>query len=196
MSGQRDKDGDGVGDIVEARIGDGNNDYISDEWQAYVTSFVSKTNSKSLTLVSPKTTFLVEVYSLNSKDVGVAPEGVTFQYGMIHFVVKCPSHQTEVTLNLYLPKGSTGGGFMNYGPTADNPQPHFYSFVLEDDLGAVLGLNPITLYVRDGGWGDNDLTANGRIELLCGPTLIRALQGPVETDKQDPTTVKDWPLYQ
>jgi hypothetical protein len=75
------------------------------------------------------------------------------------------------TLTLYLPKGMSVTGFMNYGPTAGHVDPHFYSFMLSEGWGASIGTKTITLYLQDGGWGDNDLSQNGKIELICGPTI-------------------------
>ena len=167
-------------------------------------SFVSKNSSKNLTLAAPATTFLKEVNALTGTEFGELPLGVVLPYGMVHFKVKCPTNAQEATLSLYLPKAGTASGFLNYGPTADNPEPHFYSFLLEDELGAVIGLNPITLYVKDGGWGDNDLTENGVIELICGPTkaVVPEMSAESDEDTQRPgflngtTEVKDWMVYE
>lgn len=164
-------------------------------------SLISQNSSKNLTLAAPVTTFLNEVYGLTGTEFGAHPLGIGFPYGMIHFKVKCPSNTAqEETLALYLPKGAEVTGFLNYGPTTDNPEPHFYSFLLEDDLGAVLGLNPVTLYVKDGGWGDNDLTVNGTIELICGPTKAVVLQAGDQSPQAVPlngtTDVKDWMNYE
>ena len=165
-----DKDGDGVLNAIEAKVNDGNGDYLPDQWQANVASFLSATNTGYLTLAAPQTSSLKEVTPINFSDLHQMLLGVTFPVGLVQYTVKCPTTGMKQSLTLYLPKGITVTGFMNCGPTAGDTDPHLYSFLLTDGLGAVMGSKTVTLYLQDGGWGDNDLKQNGQIEFLGGPT--------------------------
>ncbi len=164
-----DRDGDGVADSIEAKGGDGNLDGLMDMTQYNVASFIPSTHSRFLTLAAPPWYFLKDVKPLGLESIGETVDGVSFPLGLFHFAVKCPSKGAEVSLTLYLPMGTSVTGFMNYGPTLESPEPHLYSFLRTDGQGAVIGSKTITLYLKDGGWGDNGQSVDGWIELLCGP---------------------------
>lgn len=59
--------------------------------------------------------------------------------------------------------------YRKYGPTPDNPVPHWYDFMYNGQTGAVIAGNCITLYFVDGERGDDDLTQNGFIVDQGGP---------------------------
>ena len=50
-----------------------------------------------------------------------------------------------------------------YGPTPDDPAPHWYDFAFDGETGAEIGSDRITLHFIDGKRGDDDLTANNSI---------------------------------
>lgn len=168
-------------------------------------SFVSANNIRYLTLAAPLQTSLSGVAPLSTSDLGQHLLGVTFPVGLAHFVVNCPVKGMPVTVVLYLPRGITASSYMNYGPTADNPIPHFYPFLLDNGLGAVVGTKTVTLYLKDGGWGDNDLTENGKIDITGGPTKPVALPSkrepgwiitPTEVEDKNTSAVKEWMNYE
>jgi len=189
---------------IEATAGDGNGDSLPDEWQHNVASLISANNIRYLTLAVPLQTSLSGVTALSTGDLGQYLLGVSFPVGLVHFVVNCPVEGMPVTLVFYLPRGISVSSFMNYGPTADNPIPHFYPFLLDNGLGAVMGSQTITLYLKDGGWGDNDLTENGKIEITAGPTKQVTLPSkrerggiitPIEVE-ENPSAVEEWMNYE
>jgi hypothetical protein len=47
-----------------------------------------------------------------------------------------------------------------YGPTPDNPTPHWYNFAFDGETGAEIGADRITLHFVDGKRGDDDLDPN------------------------------------
>jgi cyclophilin family peptidyl-prolyl cis-trans isomerase len=47
-----------------------------------------------------------------------------------------------------------------YGPTPDNPAPHWYNFAFDGETGAEIGADRITLHFVDGMRGDDDLDPN------------------------------------
>ncbi len=55
--------------------------------------------------------------------------------------------------------------------------PHWYSFGYNGDTGAEIQGNRIILHFRDGGRGDDDLTADGRIVDPGGPAVASASGG-------------------
>jgi hypothetical protein len=140
---------------------------------------------------------------LNVEEVGDSVDGVTFPLGLLSFNVRCLGEVGVQKVSIYLPKGVSVSGVMNYGPTSDNTDLHFYPFFLNDGEGAVVGSRTITLYVKDGGWGDNDQIVNGKISLLCGPTnplASPATRAPSEVlypgDEMDKaSSVDEWVNY-
>jgi hypothetical protein len=99
----------------------------------------------------------------------------TFPYGLLNYRLdQCAYHgayfdappplfqilavQTPVPL-------SPGTVFVNYGPTAEDPSPHFYA------LGAEIDGTTIRVPISDGRAGDDDMARNGVISGLGGPAL-------------------------
>ena len=93
------------------------------------------------------------------------PAGVTFPYGVFGFTAVCPSDGTgTLTLTLTYPNLlPPGTRYWKYGPTADDPTPHWYV------LPATLNGNTAIITITDGGLGDDDLVADGDIEDQGGP---------------------------
>mgnify|MGYP001350333911 CR=1 FL=1 len=93
------------------------------------------------------------------------PAGVTFPYGVFGFTAVCPSNGTgTLTLTLTYPNLlPPGTRYWKYGPTADDPTPHWYV------LPATLNGNTAIITLTDGGLGDDDLVADGDIEDQGGP---------------------------
>lgn len=189
---------------MELGAGDANLDGFMDIIQGYVASFRPSPDLRYLTLIAPQDSFLKEVTSLTTQDIGEEILGVSFPVKLTHFIVKCPSAGRTQTVTMSLPRGVSVTGCLNYGPTTDNPESHYYSFMLADGLGAVIGSKSVTLYLKDGDWGDNDLSANGLIELVVGPTQMVILTNePEKVEVTDPpsvqngtTEVEDWMNYE
>ena len=73
-----------------------------------------------------------------------------------------------VTLTFYKasddsPLDLTGLVYRKYGPTPDNPTPHWYDFMYDGTTGAVITGNQVVLYFVDGQRGDDDLTPDAVI---------------------------------
>jgi hypothetical protein len=62
-----------------------------------------------------------------------------------------------------------GYTYRKYGPTPDNPTPHWYDFMYDGTTGAVISGYAITLYFVDGQRGDDDISDNGQILDQGGP---------------------------
>jgi hypothetical protein len=105
-----------------------------------------------------------------SPPVGTAPAGVVFPHGLFTFTIEgcAPGFEAELTWTVptALPPGTE---LWKFGPTAADPTPHWYT------LPSTSSGNVISFAVTDGGAGDNDLAANGRIEDPAGPgAAVRA----------------------
>ena len=110
------------------------------------------------------------------------PVGFRFPHGLLQImVVGCTAGETTLTLTLVYPgQIPPGAKFWKYGQTITNPTAHWY--VMD---GAVIAGNTVTYTVRDGGFGDDDLTANGEITDPGGPAVAAlALAGTLPATGQ------------
>jgi hypothetical protein len=113
-----------------------------------------------------------------------------YPYGLMEFELhagNCPSIIPNgiTTKNFGLPSPATttfcffdaqqnpidmsGFVYRKYGPTPDDPTPHWYEFMDDGQTGAVIHNNCITLKFVDGQRGDDDLTVNNVIIDQGGP---------------------------
>jgi len=108
--------------------------------------------------------------SLTAVSEGTLPAGgkpdFIFAHGFFSFIITGLSNGQAATITITLPSAApVGTQFWKYGPTPDNPTDHWYQIPIGDDDGD----NVITITITDGGVGDDDLTANGRITDQGGP---------------------------
>ncbi len=173
-----DIDGDGVESSIEdgaPHNGDGNNDGTPDSQQANVASLPNAVDGQYVTLASPAGTSLAEVQALADPAPGTpppTPNGLgDFPLGFFSFKVQGldPGGATEVTL--FLPPGTTATSYWKYGPTPDNPTPHWYEFLFDGTTGAEILPDRVVLHFVDGQRGDSDLSANGEIVDPGAPAL-------------------------
>lgn len=101
---------------------------------------------------------------------------------------------TPVTVTLFLPPGLQVAGYLNYGPTPDNREAHFYSFSYDGTTGAEIGAGRITLHYVDGERGDHDLEVNGAITTMGGPVLSAPLALYFPYYREDPATFAGFAL--
>ena len=155
--------------------GDGNNDGVLDSTQAQVASF-QDLNSTYLTIaaesLTPVRVLETDVRSLPLPGVGVL-DGLNFAHGFIQFEV-CVDPGPGVRVEMILPPGETPDSYYMYGPTPNNPAPHYYEFLYDGKTGAeiVPGSNIVTLHFIDGMRGDSDLDgSNGVISDPGGPVF-------------------------
>lgn len=189
------QDDDGISDAIERagpNGGDGNGDGIADHLQenvaslpnengAYVSIEVSAGNLQNVQ--SPGRGTLVDVPTLSSGG------GLAFNDGFYAFNIE------NVPLNgngggggsvvtLYLPAGTSANRYFKFGripgeSVVFTPQ-HWYVFP-EYDPGVGFGVefaeNKVVLHLIDGGYGDNDLAANGVINDPGGPASLAIYAG-------------------
>jgi len=163
-------DGDGIPAEVEdagPNNGDGNNDGIPDSEQANVASLPNAANGEYVTIESPEGTSLNNVAAVNVNSLpSEGKPNLVFPYGLFAFDITGIPAGSTVWVRLWfespVPEGSE---YWKYGPTPDNPTPHWYQIPMEIGNGG----HVIEIPLVDGGLGDDDLTANGIIIDQGGP---------------------------
>jgi PKD repeat protein len=104
----------------------------------------------------------------------LVPDGgrpnLIFSHGLFEFDITGLTPGQSVTLIITLPSSTpTTTQYWKYGPTSADPAGEWYSI----PLGSNDGDNVITITLRDGGAGDDDLTADGSITDQGGPGTPR-----------------------
>jgi hypothetical protein len=149
---------------------DGNFDGIPDDQQDNVLSLQAP-NNQYVTFAAPLGQPSVNVQTTPNPDPANTPPNVDFSLGFFAFNLPQVTPGDATTITLFLPQGSTVNSYWKYGPTPDNPNPHWYDFTFDSltNTGAIFqdinsdGQNEIILHFVDGQRGDEDLTANGEI---------------------------------
>lgn len=97
------------------------------------------------------------------------PEGkpeIQFPYGLFEFQIIGLTPGQSVTVTITIPSAvPTTASYCQYGPTSNAPLGEWYQIPMGDNNGD----NIITITLTDGGYGDDDLTANGSIVVQGGP---------------------------
>jgi hypothetical protein len=118
---------------------------------------------------------LVEFQISNCLVEGFAPNGfpviVTADFWLLDDTNgDATSGLVESAVEIRIPADLTGLRYRKYGPTPDNPIPHWYDFMFDGSTGAVITGNRATLWFVDGMRGDDDLDpTNGIIIDQGGP---------------------------
>ena len=163
-----DDDGDGIGDQIEQGApnnGDGDNDGTPDSDQDNVTSLQNAVDQQYVTMKSPSGTQLADVEVTENPSPEDAPEGEEFPAGFFGFTVENTEPAASTTVELFFPEGTIILTYWKYGPTPDDPAPHWYEFRFDEGdtdpdkigTGAFIDGNKVTLHFVDGKRGDDDL---------------------------------------
>ena len=174
---------DGVPPAVEnaaPNLGDGDNDGTLDSIQEHVTSLPNAVTGTYVTVASPPSTVLTEVRAVSNPHPATAPAGVSFPFGFVTFGVGGVELGGRTEVELIVHEGPVPNTYYKYGPTPDDPNPHWYEFLYDpvaclagtDCTGAEINGNTITLHFEDGGRGDSDLLSNQRILDPGAPGVI------------------------
>lgn len=165
---------------------DGNFDGIPDDQQDHVRS-VLNTNGDWVTVAAPEGTILIHVSAGDNPSPDDAPAGINFAAGFISFTIEGikPGATVVVQIFVHVPEGTTFNKYYKYGPTPDEPSPHWYDFQFDGTTGAVISGTVITLTFVDGLRGDADLIANGIIIDPGAPGISRRDAVPQPTSAQE-----------
>jgi hypothetical protein len=170
-----DSDGDGISDAIEDTApggGDADGDGNLDRFERNVATFRS-IYGDYITLVSQPGTTLANVVFQGNPSPGEAPAEASFGFGFFSFILSeiAPGASATVTAILHTKKTCTS--YYRYGPTPDNAANHWYLFLHNGQTGAIFseqgGKAMITLHLKDGELGDDDLSKNGAIVDAGGP---------------------------
>ena len=161
----------------------GNGDGIADYLQNNVASIHTKDYLHFVTLSTPEPGKLTSCKMNDTASIENAPSDCTLPLGLISFKIENLIPGSGTTLTINLPTGSEFDTFYKYGTTFDYPAEHWYEFMYDQtsETGAVLEGDTITLYLKDGQPGDDDLSANGVISDPGGPGILGV------GDNTDPT---------
>ena len=192
MAIELNSDGDGVPDRLEmGSVGvdpnyDGNGDGTPDRLQANVISFPSNQKRAYLT---------AELTNGSFKLARALPaEGLAqlkYTIDLIDFKIIGLAAGASTQMKLQLPGYMTASGYGKFGPVPGNTTAAWYDFNYDaaTGLGAKVDKNIVTLYLKDGAKGDDDLTANGEIIDIGGPVGVHiAGVGTASTGSTTATT--------
>lgn len=173
-----DSDGDGVSDALEAGApgGDGNDDGTPDSQQAhvaslpgtrgeYITIAITAVNGVPVAGATPAarldSVFVLGPSFLLATKAGNELAGFNFAHGFTGFNVVGANIDDSVNtavVQLTLPARQSPDQYFQYGPTLDNPAPHWHKFTFDGQTGADFpGGNKMDLHFVDGGPGDSRL---------------------------------------
>lgn len=124
-----------------------------------------------------------------------APGEVTFDQGFFSFQVNNLTPGGSTMVAMQFPVGYTPNTYYMYGPTPDNPSPHWYEFKFDGRTGAeFFNNNFVVLNFVDGERGDSDLTANGQISDPGAPG-ISATTTPISSGSGGGCTLATAPSH-
>jgi cyclophilin family peptidyl-prolyl cis-trans isomerase len=178
---------DGISAAIEdagLNGGDGNNDGILDSQQSDVTSLVSLMGSY-VTFLTSNGIRISNMLVLDQFEYGNPPDNVDLNAGVYVFDVGQSQLGSSIDIGMILPDNISPRAYYFYGPTQDNSSPHWYEFSSDGETGVTVigeaaitsptGKNItrklVTIRVTDGGRGDTNLTADGKINLMVGVSL-------------------------
>jgi beta propeller repeat protein len=167
-----DDDNDGISDSVEAagsNDGDANNDGIQDSLQNNVVCLESYTAQGYVILETPEGITLSNCQATNNPSLGDAPAEMNFDYGFYDFTISGLTPGGSTTLTMTLPSSTTVDTYYKYGQTLADQTDHWYEFLYDNETGAEINGNVITLYFTDSLRGDDVLTQDSRVVDLGAP---------------------------
>ena len=144
--------------------GDGNSDGIPDRFEANVASI-----GDLYTLVAPAGTQFENVSTVYPSLPDPPNQAEISPDGMISFELAGLTPGQAVTVQILVASFITFNAYYIYGPTPDDPTPHWDTFAYNGTTGAQVSGQTITLHLVDGQRGDADLAANGVIQELGVP---------------------------
>ncbi len=172
---QPDDDLDGVDDDVEddaPNDGDGNQDGVPDSEQRHVAS-IRGDGDHFVTIVSPEETRLVDVRAMENPSPDDNPADIEFPVGFFDFNVEGVQSDVSTVVTIKLQPGTSANSYYVFGPTPDDPNPHWYPFLFDGQTGAKIFGDRIEVHYMDGQRGDSDLSSNGIIADPGAPALTQ-----------------------
>jgi hypothetical protein len=173
----RDGDRDGVVDVDEMGPDtddptyDGNADGTADHEQDNVCSFFTFNRQDYVTIECPPGAQLVGVEAVETP-LQSSPPGVRFSFDLFRFCVLVANPGDSVQVTVHLPVSPNS--YYKYGKTQADPTDHWYEFAFDGSTGAQINGTEVTLTFVDGGGGDSDQLADGKVTDPGGPGFAAA----------------------
>lgn len=114
------------------------------------------------------------IQAADNPDPTSTPSHVLFPVGFFELTVQeAVEPGGAVFLVIWLPENTVVNTLWKYGPTPENPLPHWYEFLYDGHTGAVFDPRGryIGVWLVDGARGDDDLATDGRIIDVLAPGL-------------------------
>jgi len=166
--------------------GDGNNDGVLDSKQNRVVS-LPDLNGTYVTFVSVNGARFSQMRVLESSEFGAVDNGLTLVSGAFEYVIEGIPKGGILDVGIIYPVNWVPDAYYLYGATPDNTELHWYKFEFEGNTGTFLFNNStmastsikgssivrnlLSLRFEDGGRGDADLTADGKITVRGAASL-------------------------
>ena len=151
---------------------DGNNDGVVDNEQPNVTTLPNGVDGNYVTLESPDGTTIEDVQAGDNPSPEDTPRDAVFPAGFLDFTIVEVQPGAATTVTILLESDQQPASYYKYGPTSDNPEPHWYEYLFDGTTGAEIFEDRIVLHFVDGQRGDGDLQADGRISDPGGPVTF------------------------
>jgi hypothetical protein len=167
-----DDDNDGISDVIESEgsnNGDANGDGTQDSLQQNVAGIASFTGKGYVIIESPGDTILSGCQATTNPSPGDAPSNINFDYGFFNFTISGLTSGGSTHLTITLPSGTTPVTYYKYGRTPSNQVDHWYEFKYNNEIGAEINGNIITLHFVDALRGDDKLMIDSMVVDLGGP---------------------------
>ncbi len=188
-----DRDRDGVRDSEEdggPNSGDADRDGTADSGQEHVATFHNSGDQQYVTLQSSADSALYGVWAIENPSLGNSPYAISFPLGFFDGAVEDAAVGGSTTVTLLLPAGVVPHSFYQFGATAGSTYDSWYEFAFDGTTGAEIFSDRVVLHYVDGGRGDHDLEANGRITFrggVSGPPAMRVVDTtPAQNDQRAP----------
>lgn len=186
LVGTSSSDSDNIPDAEEnaaPNSGDGDSDGVPDRFQSNVVSMLSA-NGDYQTLTATNFLSFQNTAIVENPSPADVPNGVSFNHGIVSFNFAPVPGTVQSKIGMILPAGQNLDSFYQYGPTPDNPVPHWYTFMFDQNTGTgaqifnnvtltapngkAVQRNIVQIWYVDGQRGDADLTVNGNITSTGG----------------------------
>ena len=164
-------DDDPIPSVLESLApnhGDGNSDGIFDMRQSNVVSLPGAVIPEFVTIAAERDTVFSIAQTETTSNELASRNDALFPFGEMEYAFSDIEGATSVSI--YFDEGLTINTWYQFGPTDDNPNPHWFEFLFDGRTGAQLFdrnhdgfVEQVRLHFVDGGRGDWDSAINGMI---------------------------------
>ena len=159
---------------------DGNGDGVADASQSHVVSVHNYDDQYYVTFAGPDGKVFEQFDAIANPSPDTAPAEMLFPLGLFEFELTGLTSGEEFSVDIHLPDGITPSHFFMWAATVDEGSAHWYEFDYDGTTGAVINGNIITLHLKNGARGDDDLSeGNPSLTLRGGPAISTAIEADI-----------------